>query len=361
MGDDGIQAASGGVIVESKEWYISAYAPEGVPTSDHLKLRSVPISLAIDSIPDHHVALETLLISIDPYLRARMTGTEDGLYMPQHNLNEVIQVFGIARVIESKDSNYTRGDIVISAFLPVAEFAVLPSDLLVRKIDPTPGISLTDYLSSLGIPGFSAWVGIEVVAQPKPGSNVFISSAAGGVGMYAGQLAKLKGCRVIGSTGSDDKVKLLKEELGYDDAFNYNTETSLDDALTKYFPDGIDVYLDNVGGEMLEAVLNHVNKHAHIALCGMISQYNKVWTERYGVRNLLNMIGKEVKMEGFLIGSYLDRFPEFTKDMESYIKQGKITCKHMIYYGIDSFLESLGSLFSSSNIGKVVIQVKPLH
>ncbi|TXG55373.1 hypothetical protein EZV62_020629 [Acer yangbiense] len=343
MGDDEIQAASGGVIVESKEWYISAYAPEGVPTSDHLKLRSVPISLAIDSIPDHHVALETLLISIDPYLHARMTGTEDGLYMPQHNLNEV---FGIARVIESKDSNYTKGDIVISAFLPVAEFAVLPSDLLARKIDTTPGISLTDYLSSLditGVPGFSAWVGIEVVAQPKPGSNVFISSAAGGVGMYAGQLAKLKGCRVIGSTGSEMTSSAI---IGY---------------IPFYFPDGIDVYLDNVGGEMLEAVLNHVNKHAHIILCGMISQYNKVWTERYGVRNLLNMIGKEVKMEGFLIGSYLDRFPDFTKDMESYIKQGKITCKHMIYYGIDSFLESLGSLFSSSNIGKVVIQVKSLH
>ncbi|KAK2649705.1 hypothetical protein Ddye_017194 [Dipteronia dyeriana] len=141
-------------------------------------------------------------------------------------------------------------------------------------------------------------------------------------------------------------VKLLKEELSYDDAFNYK-ETSFDAALTKYFPDGIDVYLDNVGGEMLEAVLNHVNKH--------------VCTERYGVRNLLNMIGKELKMEGYFVASFLDRFPDFTKEMESYIKQGEITCKHMIFYGIDNFLESLGSLFSSSNIGKVVIQVKSLH
>ncbi|KAL5794092.1 hypothetical protein ACOSP7_002686 [Xanthoceras sorbifolium] len=346
------------MMVESKEWYISAYAPEGVPTSDHLKLRSVPVSLAFDSIPDRHVALEILLISIDPYLRTRMTGIEDGLYFPQLNLK---RVFGIAKVIQSKDSNYTEGNIVLSAFLPVAEYAVLASDLLIRKIDPTPAISLPDYLSSLGVPGFAAWVGIEVVAQPKPGSNMFISAAAGGVGMYAGQLAKLKGCKVIGSTGSDDKVQLLKDEFGYDNAFNYNTEASFDAALTKYFPDGIDVYFDNVGGEMLEAVLNHVNNHAQITLCGMISQYNKVWTERYGVRNLLNMIGKEVKMEGYMIGSYMDRFPDFTKEMESYITQGKITCKHMIYYGVESFLESLGSLFSSSNLGKIIIQVKSLH
>lgn len=124
--------------------------------------------------------------------------------------------------------------------------------------------------------GITAWVGIEKIANSQPGSNVYISAAAGGVGSIAGQLAKVKGCRVVGSVGSNDKVKLLKEECGYDDAFNYCIETDYDAALTKYFPDGIDVYFDNVGGKMLEAVLNHVNQGARIALCGMISEYKKV-------------------------------------------------------------------------------------
>ncbi|KAK2999609.1 hypothetical protein RJ639_022844 [Escallonia herrerae] len=301
------------MVVESKEWYLSAYAPQGVPTSDHLKLRTVTLPLTLDSVPDQHVALQLLWISVDPYLRTRMSGLEDGLYSPQFAINQVIQAFGIGRVIGSKDR----------------------------------------------LAGFAAWVGIVVLGNPKAGANVFVSAAAGGVGMYAGQLAKFKGCRVVGSTGSDEKVKLLKEEFGYDEAFNYHKEADLDAALNKYFPSGIDIYFENVGGSMLEAVLNHVNKGARIPLCGMISQYNKIWTQREGVRNLLNMIGKEVRMEGFMIGSYLDRFEDFAKEMEGYIKEGKIHFKHNIYHGIESFSESLVSLFSSSNVGKVCIQVAP--
>ncbi|KAJ0110471.1 hypothetical protein Patl1_02011 [Pistacia atlantica] len=344
--------------IESKEWYLAAHAPEGVPTSDHLRLRTVNISLAVDSIPNSHVVIETLYISIDPYLRAIMTGIDDGLYLSQFQLNQVISAFGIGRVIRSKESTYSEGDFVLCPFLPVAEYSVVqPSHLHLRKIDPASGISFTDYLSTLGPSGFAAWVAIEVVGNPRSGSNVFISAAAGGVGMHAGQLAKLKGCNVIGSTGSNEKVKLLKE-LGFDDAFNYKSSESFDAALSKYFPNGIDFYLDNVGGKMLEAVLNHVNSKAHIVLCGMISEYNKVWTERDGVRNLMNMIGKEVKMEGFMMGSSMHRFGDFAKQMETYIKEGKISSKHVIYNGIESFLEGLGSIFSSSNMGKVVIQVK---
>ncbi|KAA8526513.1 hypothetical protein F0562_008284 [Nyssa sinensis] len=352
------EVEEGVTVVESREWFLSAYAPEGLPTSDHLKLRTVSLSLSVDSIPDQHVALQLLWISIDPYLRTRMTGHEDGLYFPQFTLNEVITAFGMARVIRSKNSKFTEGDIVLHPFAPVAEYCVVLSDFL-RKADPTAGIALPDYLSCLGVPGFAAWIGIEVLGNPKPGSNVFVSAAAGGVGMFAGQLAKIKGCRVVGSTGSDEKVKLLKEEFGYDEAFNYNKETDFDVALSKYFPNGIDAYLDNVGGKMLQAVLNHVNKGARIPVCGMISQYNKIWTEREGVRNLLNIVGKEVKIEGFIIGSYLDRWGEFAKEMEGHIKEGKIHSKHKIYNGIESFLESLASIFSSSNVGKVLIQVKP--
>lgn len=342
------------VVKFNKEWLLTSYVPEGTPTSDHMRLEQSEVSF--DSIPDGHVVIQSLYLSIDPYIRTRMTGVQDGLYASQFPLNEVMTAFGIGKVIKSRSNEFSVGDIVINPFAPVAEYCKTPCDFLM-KVDPASGIDLPCYLSALGVPGFAAWIGIQVLGNPKAGENVFISAAAGGVGMFAGQLAKLKGCRVIGSTGSDEKVKLLKEEFGYDDAFNYNKENDLEAALTRYFPDGIDIYLENVGGKMLEAVLNHVNLHARIPICGMISQYNKLWTNREGVRNLLNMVGKEVRMEGYIIGSYLNHFGDFMKEMEGYLKQGSITSKHKIYKGIESFPESLGSLFSSSNNGKVIVQV----
>ncbi|XP_010278663.1 PREDICTED: 2-alkenal reductase (NADP(+)-dependent)-like [Nelumbo nucifera] len=343
-------------MVESREWVLSKYAANGFPTSDHLQMRTTRVIITEDSVPEGHAMVQLLYISVDPYMRTRMNGLQGGLYFPQYELNQAITAMAVGRLIKSKDPNYQAADIVVSPFFPLAEYCVTPTTYF-RKIDPDAGISLPDYISAFGLPGFSAWIGIEVLGNPKPGENVFISAAAGGVGMYAGQLAKLKGCRVVGSTGSDDKVKLLKEEFGYDDAFNYKKEKDFDDALSKYFPNGIDVYLDNVGGEMLEAVLNHVNNKARIPVCGAISQYNQVWNESKGVRNLLNIVGKEVRMEGFLLASYLNRFGEFVMAMESHLKQGKIVSKHKIYYGIETFLESLESIFSGSNAGKVLIQV----
>ncbi|KAK7848209.1 nadph-dependent oxidoreductase 2-alkenal reductase [Quercus suber] len=500
-------------VVESREWHLAAYAPEGVPTSDHLKLRTVTLSLDVDSIPDHHLIVQNIFISVDPYQRTLMSGLEDGLYFPQIKLNEAVRLLLDSGVdinaknlmgdtagdilVKRQGVEYSRSSMEISEMLQRAEvtkcarylrsivlsleerrllqvdrWAKISDDrrnvlLVVATLlmtvtyqgllsppgglwqdDYNPGSDLpnatkpdyrrineTDYLQNIAgtvigglpgfaawvgievlgdpkpgsnvfvsaaaggvgmfagqlaklkgcrvigstgsdekvgcphntffallrlkwLPGFAAWVGIEVLGDPKPGSNVFVSAAAGGVGMFAGQLAKLKGCRVIGSTGSDEKVKLIKEEFGYDDAFNYKTETDLDAALSKYFPNGIDIYFDNVGGEMLEAVHNHVNRHARIPVCGMISQYKKIWTERQGVRNLLNMVGKEVRMEGFLMSSHLNRFGDFAKEIESYIKEGKISSKLKIYHGIESYLESLGSLFTSSNFGKVIIEVQ---
>ncbi|MCD7456290.1 hypothetical protein HAX54_031167 [Datura stramonium] len=346
------------VEVENREWYLANYAPAGVPNSEHLKLRTVSLSLRADSIPDGHVAFQILYVSIDPYVRTQLSGLDDGLSLPQIPVGQVIRALGMGKVIRSKDEKFSGGEIVISHICPVAEFGVMPSNLL-QKVNPADGIALPDYLSCLGMPGITAWVGIEKIGNAKEGSNVYITAAAGGVGIVAGQLAKVKGCRVVGSVGSHDKVKLLKEEFGYDEAFNYRVETDYDAALTKYFPDGIDVYFDNVGGKMLEAVLNHANHGARIALCGMISEYNKVWTEREGVRNLLNMVGKEVMMKGFMVGSYYNQFEEFVKEMEVHLKEGKIKSKHKIYNGIGSFLESLASLFTSSNVGKVILQVTP--
>ncbi|CAN1843642.1 2-alkenal reductase (NADP(+)-dependent) [Linum perenne] len=276
VGENLTVAAGGeGKLVESKEWYLAAYSAQGVPTSDNLKLRHVIIPA--EDVPAGHVLAQTLWISVDPYLRSLMAGYVDGLHMPQLKLNEVLKTWGAAKVIRSKHEDYVEGDIIFNHFHPIADYAVIdPTNSIMKKIDASSRISLPERLNCLGIPGFAAWVGIVKLGEAKEGDNVFISAAAGGVGMLAGQLAKLKGCRVVGSTGSDHKVNLIKDEMGYDDAFNYNKETDFDIALSKYFPNGIDIYLDNVGGRMLEAVLNHVNPKARVLLCGMISQYNKV-------------------------------------------------------------------------------------
>ncbi|XP_030533272.1 (+)-pulegone reductase-like [Rhodamnia argentea] len=341
--------------VERKEWTLEEYVHGGVPTSRHLKLRTSSMVVSKDDVPDGHVLLRLHWLSVDPYLRSRMGSQRDGLYFPPFELHKPVTTFGIGEVLETKHSSFGVGEMVLNTVAPVTEYCTVPAHAL-RKIElePDSGVSALDYLSALGIPGFAAWIGITVIGDPKPGENVFISAAAGGVGIVAGQLAKLKGCRVVGSVGSDAKVKLLKEEIGYDDVFNYNVETDYDAALSKYFPDGIDIYLDNVGGRMLEAVLNHLNTRARIPLCGMISQYNQVWTERFGVRNLLNMVGKEARMEGFMLD--WNRFGEFAEEMAGYIKQRKIVTKHEIYRGTESFLESIQSLFASSNAGKVIIQ-----
>ncbi|CAN1843638.1 NADPH-dependent oxidoreductase 2-alkenal reductase [Linum perenne] len=343
------------LLIESKEWYLAAYSPHGIPTSDHLKIRHVTIPA--EDVPSGHILVQTLWISVDPYLRSMMTGSDDGLHLPQLKLNEVLKTFGAAKVIRSGHEDYKAGDILVNPFHPISDYAVIPTNPAIRKMDPSSQVSPLEHLNSLGIPGFAAWVGIVKLGEAKEGDNVFISAAAGGVGMLAGQLAKLKGCRVVGSTGSDHKVNLIKDEMGYDDAFNYNKETDFDIALSKYFPNGIDIYLDNVGGRMLEAVLNHVNPKARVLLCGMISQYNKPWEEREGVRNLLNMVGKEVRMEGFMLASYLKHFGDFANEIEGYLVEGKIRSKYKIYDGIESFLEGLGSVFSSVNDGKVVIKV----
>ncbi|KAJ8627812.1 hypothetical protein MRB53_021119 [Persea americana] len=343
--------------VESKEWFLSSYVAEGVPTSEHLKIRTVRVDVSVDSIPEGHVAIQILLLSVDPYLRSLMSGQKGGLDFTQLEIKQVVSSSGVGRIIGSKNMHYKSGDLVVSPFFPAAEYCVTDS-IFLRKIDDKDSqIPLTEHLSALGMPGFTAWVGMLLIGIPKPGETVYVSAAAGAVGMYVGQLAKIKGCRVVGSTGTDEKVNLLKEEFGYDDAFNYKRETDFDAALSKYCPNGIDIYFDNVGGKMLEAVLNHVNKHARIPLCGMISQYNQVWSNREGVRNLLNLVGKEVKMEGFIVGSHNHRRGEFAAEIEGYIKQGKIKSKHQIYNGIDSFLEALASIFSSSNVGKVILQL----
>lgn len=205
------------------------------------------------------------------------------------------------------------------------------------------------------MPGFTAYVGFYEICSPTKGEHIFISAASGAVGQLVGQFAKLLGCYVVGSAGSDEKVNLLKTKFGFDEAFNYKKEKDLSAALKRYFPEGIDIYFENIGGAMLDAVLVNMRLRARIAVCGMISQYNLDKPE--GIHNLIMLIVKRARMEGFLVLDYYHRYPEFVEKTVSYIKEGKITYVEDAAEGLENAPAALVGLFAGRNVGKQLVVV----
>jgi len=209
------------------------------------------------------------------------------------------------------------------------------------------------------MPGQTAYFGLMDIGQPKEGETVFVSAASGAVGQIVGQMAKLSGCYVVGSAGSQEKVQLLKEKFGYDAAFNYKEESELDAALQKYCPKGIDVYFENVGGAMLEAVLENMNSNGRIVACGMISQYNKEGEDRDPVRNLFLIVSKTIKMQGFLSWQYADRLPEFLNKVGAYLKDGKLKYVEDITDGLENAPKAFIGMLKGENVGKATVRIGP--
>ncbi|OAP16045.1 hypothetical protein AXX17_AT1G59200 [Arabidopsis thaliana] len=268
-----------------------------------------------------------------------------------------IEGFGLARVIDSDDTNYKPGDIV-SGIIGWEEYSLLRSsdNLQLRNIQLDDDIPLSYHLGLLGMAGFTAYAGFNEICCPKKGDSVFVSAACGAVGQLVGQLAKLHGCYVVGSAGSKQKVEILKNELGYDEAFNYKEEADLDTALKRYFPEGIDIYFDNVGGSMLDAALLNMKVRGRIALCGMVS-LQSLSTSSQGIKNLYSAIYKRLRLEGFLQSDYLHIFPQFLENVKRYYKEGKIVYIEDISEGLDLAPAALVGLFSGKNIGKQVVRV----
>ncbi|CAN6357971.1 unnamed protein product [Urochloa humidicola] len=221
-------------------------------------------------------------------------------------------------------------------------------DLRVRRFDP-------EIFVFFCMPGLTAWAGFFDVGKPKKGDYVFVSAASGAVGQLVGQLAKLTGCYVVGSAGSDEKVNLLKTKFGYDEAFNYKKEKDLDAAMRRYFPEGIDIYFENVGGPTLEAVLDNMRIHGRIPVCGMISQYNL--EEPEGVRNLFQVVAKRLRMEGFMVFDYFNQYYKFEEEMAGYLKEGKITYVEDIAEGLEKGPAALIGLFTGRNVGKQLVAI----
>jgi NADPH-dependent curcumin reductase CurA len=323
--------------------------PVGVPQASDFELAQVPIR----EPKAGEVLVRNIYMSVDPYMRGRMV--ERKSYVPPFQLGRPLTGGCVGQVVQSKSDVFPVGAYVLS-MLGWREYYVTDGSGL-TKIDPNLA-PLQAYLGVIGMPGLTAYVGLLDIGQPKPGETVFVSAASGAVGSLVCQIAKLKGCRVVGSAGSDEKVAWLLNEAGIDAAFNYKKVEDLKAELGVLCPNGIDVYFENVGGEHLEAALAHMNRYGRIVVCGMISQYNA--TEAVpGPHNLGVTITKRLMIKGFIVSDHTDRLPEFYADLGRWIAEGNVKWKETIVEGIESAPQAFIGLFKGENLGKMLVRIGP--
>jgi NADPH-dependent curcumin reductase CurA len=325
--------------------YIFKSRPEGEATEDNFER----VETAIPDVGERGVLRKTLWLSVDPYMRGRMSTAKS--YVPPANLGEPMVGQTVSQVIESNDPKFKPGDFILSQdgwqLYATSEAKGL------RKLDPSQA-PLSYALGILGMVGLTAYVALLDIGEPKEGETVVVSGAAGAVGSIAGQIAKLKGCRVVGTAGSDEKCEYVKRELGFDECINYKT-ADLVPALDAACPKGIDVYFDNVGGAVLEAVLRRINIHGRIAIVGIISQYNEP-KPRPGP-NLGVVLVKRLKVQGMIVFDHNHRLPDFLRDMTQWMRDGRIKYREDIIDGLDNTPSAFLGLFRGENIGKRLIRV----
>jgi len=295
------------------------------------------------------VLVRNLFMSLDPYMRGRMTARKS--YIAGFPLGEVLQAGVVGRIAKSRNPKFAEGDHVFG-MLGWEEWS-LSDGKGMRKVDPAVG-PLSWHLGVLGMPGMTAWVGLNVIGAPQAGETIYVSAASGAVGQLVGQLAKLKDMHVAGSAGDDAKVAYLKE-IGYDAAFNYKTAGPLREALKAACPKGIDIYFENVGGEMLDAVLGQINARARIVACGMISQYNA--TEPYGVKNLMALVASRARIQGFIVSDHADRFKDFASEVTALLKGGRLKYREDVTKGIENAPRAFVGMLKGENFGKAVVQI----
>ena len=312
--------------------------PDGMPRESDFALRES----VLPDPADGQALVQNLYLSIDPATRPRLTRGQD--------LNAVLGGFALGRVLQSKSPNLKEGDIVRAAYGYRERYVADAKHL--TKVDADPSLPLTCYMHVLGGAGFVAYGGLLEIGKMKSGEQVFVSTAAGSVGSLASQIAKLKGCTVIGSTGSDDKVAWLKS-LGLDAVINYKKEP-IRDALEKATPRGIDVYFDNVGGEHLEAALRRMNSLGRVAVCGMISTYND---QQVGVRNLSAIIYGRVNIRGFVAPDFMHLYGQFTDEMSGWLRNGRIKYQETLFEGIENAPRALIALLNGENTGKMMVKL----
>ncbi|MEU3079441.1 MULTISPECIES: NADP-dependent oxidoreductase [Streptomyces] len=329
-----------------REWHLVA-RPDGWPTPEDFALREVPVEAPTAG----RILVRNLYFSVDPYMRGRMNDVKS--YVPPFQLDAPMDGGAVGEVVASEAEGFAVGDHVLHG-LGWREYANLPAKHA-KKVDGSLA-PLSAYLGVLGMPGLTAYAGLLDVASFKPGDAVFVSGAAGAVGSEVGQIARLKGAsRVIGSAGSDEKVKLLVDEYGFDAAFNYKNGP-VAEQLKEAAPDGIDVYFDNVGGDHLEAALGRLNQFGRVALCGAIAQYNDTGAPT-GPRNLALAIGKRLRLQGFIVGDHSDLQPQFVDEVSGWVRSGELKYNETFVEGIDNGVEGFLGMLRGENTGKMIIDL----
>lgn len=328
-----------------------AKRPVGMTTRDNWQFTNEAVSEPAEG----GVLVKTLYLSLDPAMRGWMN--EGKSYIPPVQIDEVMRAGGIGKVVASKHADFAEGDLV-SGGLGVQEYKEFSTAEIKRngvfKIDTRLGTP-TQWLNVLGMPGMTGYFGLMDVGQPKEGDVVVVSGASGAVGQTVGQLAKIKGCRVVGIAGGKAKCDFVVNELGFDACIDYKNQ-DVREGLKTHCADGIDIYFDNVGGEILDHVLARLRKKARIIICGAISQYNST-TAVQGPKNYLSLLVNRARMEGIVVFDYADRYPVAIAELSGYLRDGRMKSREDVVVGLDTFPESLVMLFTGENFGKLVLQV----
>ncbi|KAJ1988614.1 hypothetical protein H4R33_002360 [Dimargaris cristalligena] len=313
----------------------------------------------------NEIVVRNRYISIDPYLRNRMTGT-DGSYIGSYKPGEPITSIGVGEVAASLNADYPVGTKVLTPSSPWSTYAVYdpvkmaqsPLTQLNKLEGPLADVPLDWHVGVLGMPSFTAWYGLLEIGKPKAGETLVVSAASGAVGQAVVQLGKSLGLRVVAAAGTDEKVAYLKDTLKIDAAFNYKTVDDYTKTLKELCPKGIDIYFDNVGGEFLDAVLANINRCARIAACGAISQYEKSKSEQYGIKNLMSVVGNEVTFQGFIISPYYPtHYAKFAQDIVQRVKSGSFNYKLDITKGIENAPQAMMKVMEGRNFGKTIVEV----
>jgi len=332
--------------------------------SKEIRLHARPVGLPKDSDFEFattevrqpgadEVLVRNIWMTVDPYMRGRMMDYES--YIEPFQLGEAMLGGAVGQVLASNSAEFRVGDYVQS-MLGWREYAIDKAEAF-TKVDPSLA-PIEAFLGAFGMPGITAYAGLIRVGELKEGDTVFVSAASGAVGQVVCQLAKARGCYVVGSAGSDEKCEWLLKEAGVDKVINYKTCGSLNKAVRAAFPDGIDVYFENVGGAHLEAALNNMKVFGRIALCGMIAQYNDT-VRSPGPSNLIMAVSKRLKIEGFIVFDHEDLMPEFLAEMSKLLKAGKMKWQETIEEGIENAPNAFLKLFAGSNTGKMLVKIGP--
>jgi NADPH-dependent curcumin reductase CurA len=323
-----------------------AARPVGLPKRTDWQFTETPVPEPRDG----EVLVKISYLSLDPAMRGWMN--EGKSYIAPVGIGEVMRAGGVGQVVSSKHAGFAAGDYV-GGTLGIQEYATLDGTQLVKvnpKVAPLP-----TFLNTLGMPGMTAYFGLLDVGQPKPGETVVVSGAAGAVGATVGQIAKIKGCRAVGIAGGAAKCRYLVEELGFDAAIDYKAGDTRK-SLRTHCPNGVDVYFDNVGGDVLDLVLAALRPHARVVICGAISQYNNT-TPIKGPGNYLSLLVNRARMEGMVVFDYAERFPQARQDIAAWIAAGTLKSREDVVEGLETFPETLLKLFNGENFGKLVLKV----